>query len=361
MLFEVEAIPAHSSRTPLEARRWRWQNAVMGWLVSLVLHLLLTVLLGYVAGQQLFGVRGTPFDSLIGDGGDALAAGFSSASGDMRRGEPYFDDERPAGEEPASDSSGDAGHAGTGGADNAAVASLAAIAGGPPPADALAALPSGLVAVGSLGAGTLGASDAGGLLNGPHRPGSSQGKFARTHVYGVTGEGRTFVYVFDCSSSMSSGGNNLLASAKRELLASLDDLGEENRFHIIFYNEKPTKMDLGRGFSGLVFADARAKERARRFVEGILAAGGTRHFEALKEGLRLRPDVLFFLTDADEPELSDGQMSEIRGLNRGQTTINTIEFGDRPQPRRNNFLARIALENGGQYLYVDVTPPTAGR
>jgi hypothetical protein len=156
---------------------------------------------------------------------------------------------------------------------------------------------------------------------------------------------------------MGTGGNDLLASAKRELLASLDDLGEENRFHIIFYNERPTKMDLGRGFSGLVFANDRAKELARRFVDGIVAAGGTRHFEALKEALRLGPDVLFFLTDADEPELSDGQISQIRSLNGGRTAINTIEFGDRPQPRPNNFLARVARENGGRYVYVNVRKP----
>lgn len=339
----------------------------MGWLVSLVLHALLTIALGYVAGQQAFGVRRTPFDSLIGDAAGALVGSFSEGSGDARRGEPYFDDERPGEEAATVDSSGEGGKAGMGGVQNAAAgAGLAAIASGPPPVDIMTALPSGLAAAAHLGGLTsgdsaAGAAGAGGLLNGPHRPGSSHGKFARTHVYGVTGEGNTFVYVFDRSSSMSSGGNNLLVSAKRELLASLGDLGEENRFHIIFYNEKPTSMDLGRGFSGLVFADARAKERTRRFVEGILAAGGTRHFEALKQALRLRPDVIFFLTDADEPELSDGQMSEIRSLNGGRTTINTIEFGDRPQPRRNNFLARIARENGGQYLYVDVTRPAAAR
>ncbi|HWB11821.1 MAG TPA: hypothetical protein VG826_21505 [Pirellulales bacterium] len=348
----------------MEARHGRWSTAMMSWLVSLVLHALLMIALGYVAGQQMLGMRGVAFDSLIGDPAGTLVAGFSNSSGDMRRGDRYFDDERPAGEEATVDSSAPAGKSDVHDMEHAVGASLAAIASGAPPVDAMSALPRGLVAAEFAGGSTgspWGTSGAGDLLNGPHRPGSRRGQFARTHVYGVAAEGNTFVYVFDRSSSMSSGGNNLFASAKRELLASLDDLSEESRFHIIFYNEKPTSMDLGRGFSGLVFADARAKERARGFVEGILAAGGTRHFAAMKQALRLRPDVIFFLTDADEPELSDGQMSEIRSLNGGRTTINTIEFGDRPQPRANNFLSRIARENGGQYLYVDVTQPSAAQ
>ena len=217
-------------------------------------------------------------------------------------------------------------------------------------------LPSGELAAVSPGAALTGtATGAGGLLNSPRRPAAIHGKFARTHVYGAAGEGNSFVYVFDRSSSMGMGGNSLLASAKHELLASLDDLGEENRFSVIFYNERPTKMDLGRSFAGLVFADSRAKELAKRFIEGMVAAGGTRHFDALLEALKLRADVVFLLTDADEPELSDAQLSRIRTMNSGHTTINTIEFGDRPQPRRDNFLARIARENGGQYVYIDVT------
>jgi hypothetical protein len=330
----------------------------LGWLLSLVLHALLVIVLGYFAGQPWRGTRHAPFDSVIGGSAGVLLADFSGALVD----DEYFQDEQSDGTA-GTDSSSDSGVSERDDAPSATAASLAAIAAGPPPVDALAALPaSGLAtwAGGELaatisGQAGSGATGVGGLLHGPRQAGKSYGKFARTHVYGVAGEGNTFLYVFDRSASMGASGNSLLMSAKRELLASLDDLGEENRFHIIFYNEQPTRMDLGRGFAGLVFADQRAKELARRFIESIIAAGGTRHFEALKDALRLGPDVIFFLTDADEPELSDGQMSQIRSLNGGRSKINTIEFGDRPRPRHNNFLARVARENGGEYLYVDVT------
>jgi Ca-activated chloride channel family protein len=343
MLRRTAPAPIMPAEPPLALRRWRWEVATPAWLMSLVVHALLVILLGYVASQRVHGTNGPLNPVLISS---------SSTSADD---EDFFDDERTvqmAGGESSSEQGG--GDPGT--SSDAAESSLAEIASGPAPVDATTALPSAAPAAVTPGEPSPGAATgAGSLLNGPRRQGSVQGKFARTHVYGAAGEGNTFVYVFDRSSSMGTGGNSLLASAKHELLASLDDLGAENRFHIIFYNEKPTKMDLGRSFAGLVFADNRAKELAKRFVEGIVAAGGTRHFDALMEALKLRADVVFFLTDADEPELSDGQLWRIRSMNSGNSTINTIEFGDRPQPRRDNFLARIARENGGQYVYIDVT------
>src|SRR5262249_36920988 len=103
-MIEIDAVqaPSRETREALEARRWRWQNALMAWLVSLVVHGLLTTALGYFAGQRLFGVRRAAFDSLVGDSSGTLVAGFSNASGDMRRGEPFFDDEVPAGKEAGS-------------------------------------------------------------------------------------------------------------------------------------------------------------------------------------------------------------------------------------------------------------------
>ena len=81
--------------------------------------------------------------------------------------------------------------------------------------------------------------------------------------------------------------------------------------------------------------------------------GGTRHLSALRLALGLRPDVVFFLTDADEPRLTSDEMRQIRVLNKG-SIINTIEFGYGPQHRMDNFLVQLAKQNGGQHVYVDV-------
>ena len=70
----------------------------------------------------------------------------------------------------------------------------------------------------------------------------------------------------------------------------------------------------------------------------------------------MQPDVIFFLTDADEPQLTSLQLEDIRRRNaRVGTTIHAVEFGAGPNRGGLNFLARLAQENGGQHVYVDIT------
>ena len=73
----------------------------------------------------------------------------------------------------------------------------------------------------------------------------------------------------------------------------------------------------------------------------------------------MNPDVIFFLTDAAEPQLSSSQLEEIRQKNnRVGASIHAIEFGAGPQQGGVNFLMRLARQNGGTHVYVDVTQPT---
>ena len=78
---------------------------------------------------------------------------------------------------------------------------------------------------------------------------------------------------------------------------------------------------------------------------------------ALKRALACKPDVIFFLTDADEPKMSNGNLAEIKRLARdaGGVQINTIEFGvgEKISPD-GNFIQRLAQDNGGQYIYFNV-------
>jgi hypothetical protein len=176
----------------------------------------------------------------------------------------------------------------------------------------------------------------------------------RTSVFGTSGSGSKFVYVFDRSGSMAGFGGRPLSAAQRELTASLRDLQETTQFQIIFYNDSPRVFRFRDQAPRLVWATDDAKAAATQFVQGIEAIGSTRHLEALKMGLAMRPDVLFFLTDADEPQLSDEELRQVRRWNQA-TAINAIEFGFGPQHRRANFLIRLASENGGQHAYVDVS------
>lgn len=177
------------------------------------------------------------------------------------------------------------------------------------------------------------------------------GKGVQTGIFGAQGTGSTFVYVFDRSESMT---GPPLAAAKKELIQSLQQLGTGHQFQIVFYNQTPTIFaPPGSQTSSLVFADKQNKRQAADFTNNILAAGATRHMEALKAALGLHPDVIFFLTDAEDPQLSENELEEIRKYNRG-TSINCIEFGTGLSPGGDNFLRRLARQNDGNHVYVNV-------
>jgi hypothetical protein len=189
-------------------------------------------------------------------------------------------------------------------------------------------------------------TSAGSSSGGP--TGERQGQ---TQLFGVPGAGTRFVYVFDRSASME---GVRLAAAKQELIASLHALESRHQFQVVFYGQQPEALHFGsRGEPRLIMADERNKTIAERFIRGIIADGPTSHLPALEMALSMQPDVIFFLTDASEPQMSALELARVRRLNRG-TVINTIEFGAGPRGANYNFLQALAAENGGQHGYVDV-------
>lgn len=175
-----------------------------------------------------------------------------------------------------------------------------------------------------------------------------------TMVFGVSGSGSRFVYVFDRSDSMNASGGRPLRAAKRELIRSLNTLGERQQFQIIFYNDKPTPFQISGLPLQLYRGEADTIQRATRYVDSITAYGGTEHDTALRMALRMSPDVIFFLTDARIPSLSGSELFEIqRRADTNGTTIHTIEFGTDPAAPSVSFLRELASMNGGQYQYVN--------
>jgi hypothetical protein len=181
-----------------------------------------------------------------------------------------------------------------------------------------------------------------------------EGGKARTSLFGLAGEGYKFVYVFDRSASMGGSGRTSLRAVKAELLQSLKSLDTVHQFQIIFYNERPTIFNPTGQPGRLAFATEQNKQRALRFIESIVADGGTDHEEALKLAIRLQPDVIFFLTDGDDPKLTPAQLAKIQHMAAG-ITINAIEFGPGPKPAGASFLAALAEQNGGGYTYIDIS------
>lgn len=171
---------------------------------------------------------------------------------------------------------------------------------------------------------------------------------------GVRDQGSRIVFVVDSSASMAN--DNAMRSAKAALVSSLQTLTETQQFQIIFYNNTPTPLRLRKNAAAeMAFATEVNKTFARQYIVGVQPDLGTDHLPAIKLALRLTPDVIFFLTDADEPQLTNGELLEIQRLNQGRTRIHTIEFGrGAALGNQLNFLQKLAQQNGGTHRYYDV-------
>jgi Ca-activated chloride channel family protein len=168
-----------------------------------------------------------------------------------------------------------------------------------------------------------------------------------TTFMNIVGVGRSFVYVIDTSSSMD---GPRLRQAKSQLKASLRLLQPNQQFAVILYNEITRRLKLRRqAEQPLYFATEVNRQLAAQEIDSIISDAGTDHRPAILEALTLRPDVLYFLTDGDEPELSANDLRDIRHAAAG-TTIHVIRFGDGVWNRRSdNWLQKLASQNQGEY------------
>ena len=171
---------------------------------------------------------------------------------------------------------------------------------------------------------------------------------------GAKGSGRKFVYVIDHSDSMSWRGGRPMRRALSEATASVKSLDAKqgaNKFQIVVFNHD---VEVFRNGSTLLDVTPQNKSDALKFLSSVSASGGTAPEQALVKALLMKPDVVFFLTDADEelPESSLAHLQEVRRTNNVKQ-ICVIEFGQSsPTPKRS--FRRLAAENGGDYVFRDV-------
>lgn len=172
------------------------------------------------------------------------------------------------------------------------------------------------------------------------------------HLFGTEGNGASFVYVFDRSGSMD---GSRMVTAKKELLRSINSLGSTQFFNVIFYSGRGDLV-FWKPKHQLVSATPEDKKSAGQFVTAVIPAGGTRHREPLLEALRHRSDVIFFLTDGErQDDLTAAELDEICKMNRRQTQINVIQFGEGSlTDLPSEILQNLAKQNGGQYQYIKI-------
>jgi VWA domain-containing protein len=302
------------------------QRFLPAWLFSIVFHSSMMVLLGVAVQQAPRGAAEEPGRSA------GIVLKRTSAEGDLYDGEEQHDDQ------PATSVNVTAPEL---------LPSLPSATADADPNNDLP-MPTTLGPSATVGEGQ---PDARQFTSGGGRRGSPDGRGdARVSVFGVQGTGSKFVYVFDRSSSME---GPPLAAAKRQLIESLQSLESVHQLHIIFFNTRTRSLEIAEGGRRIAFATDRNKQLAANFVGGITADGGTDRLGALREAIGFSPDVIFFLTDADDP-MSASELAEIARTNRrSRAAICVIEFGRRAAPPGSNFLTELARESGGQYGYVN--------
>jgi len=135
---------------------------------------------------------------------------------------------------------------------------------------------------------------------------------------GLSGVGRRVVYVIDRSASMNKPVQHpAIEWAKDELIRSINGLPPSISFQVVFYSDSLLQLDNFDKRKDLIPATAATKERAVKFIRDLEAEGGTNHLLGVERCFELKPDVIFWMTDAD-----DDTDDELRRLNNRITILN---------------------------------------
>lgn len=136
-------------------------------------------------------------------------------------------------------------------------------------------------------------------------------------------EGKSFVFVLDCSLSMNhphdSDAKTRFRKMKMELANSLSHLRADQEFFIVFFNHEAIPMPAER----MVSAVPENQQHFLAWVDEVPAFGDTDPTAALAMALRMRPDVIYFLTDG----CFSGPANDIvKSIHQSRTTIHTFVF-----------------------------------
>ncbi len=176
--------------------------------------------------------------------------------------------------------------------------------------------------------------------------GNGKGDGKGTPFFGVKAEGRRFVYVVDCSRSMNHPHDGpektRFKRLKLELFNSIAKLNPQMQFFVIFFSNETLPMPA----RGLQFATPHNKNVCFKWFVNLQATGQTDPREAMKLALKLRPDVIYFLTDGSfGPKVQYG----LKKITQKQIAIHTYAFGN---PSGESVMKSIAKRNNGKYTFV---------
>jgi len=184
------------------------------------------------------------------------------------------------------------------------------------------------------------ASSGGGDARSP----AAEPRSGRVEFFGTGAEGRSFIFVVDSSGSME---GSRFRRAVEELRDAIRQLGPDQEFFIVFYNNSTYPLFYPREFSSMIQATQTMRKRAIKWIRNRRANGGTRPEQAVRVALSLQPDIVYFLTDGEIPPETRTVASR---FNVYKSVIHTIAFESRAGEE---ILKGIAADNNGRYRFVD--------
>ena len=177
---------------------------------------------------------------------------------------------------------------------------------------------------------------------------------AKIQFCGVEGGGNNFCYLVDSSGSM----GDAFESARRELLTSIDALTPKQKFYVVFFDAESDYMRLSDPNSDetrSVKATTQNKLALKRWAMRISMDRGRAPYDPIKFALKLKPDVIFLLSDGEFPQgiedllKENNHSSNLFGDENLISIVHTIGYHSREGESR---MKRIAEQNKGQYRHV---------
>ena len=161
--------------------------------------------------------------------------------------------------------------------------------------------------------------------------------------FGIGTQGRSFVYVIDCSTSMLE--MNKFEHAKQELLRSIRALKPNQKYLIVLFSDGAYPMDDLEPIK----ASKKNLDKTAQWVYSLEPEGGTNPLPALLYALSVKPSAIFFLSDGRFEPMVIQTIQRENGPSRNQIPIHAISFYTKQTEGLMKFLARAT---GGTYKFV---------
>lgn len=180
-----------------------------------------------------------------------------------------------------------------------------------------------------------------------------KGKSTRVKFFGLESAGNRFVFVIDCSGSMSD--ESRYQRAVYELMRSMDMLKTSHRFLVILYNSSTYPMlDMDENNVRMIPATRTNKKRVMDWLKVQRPQSVTLPMFAMKKSLELKPSSIYFLSDG---EFFDRTIPMLHKFNIDDSStgatkipINTITLGSTGLGAP--LMKRIANDSGGRFRWV---------